>query len=184
MQKKLAASIKQLFAVETATATTDVAVNREERPDDRQPIDPVDHPNNLPAQTTRLIGREKEVAEVLALLRREDIRLVTLSGPGGTGKTRLGLQVATELTAEFNDGVFFVNLAPITDPGLVVSTIAQALSVQEIGGQPIIDGLKSFLKSRHVLLLLDNLEQIVSAAPAIALLLVECPGLRAHAKIT
>ena len=133
------------------------------------------HPDNLPAQTTRLIGREKEVAEVVQLLKREDVRMVTLAGPGGTGKTRLGLQVAAELIGEFDDGVFFVPLAPIKDSGLVASAIAQALGVQDVGGQPILDCLARFLKDKQILLLLDNFEQIISAAPVVAGLLAECP---------
>ena len=85
------------------------------------------HPNNLPIQLTPLIGREKEMALAAHLLRRDDVRLLTLTGPGGTGKTRLGLQVAAELSDHFADGVFFVNLAPIRDPTLVLPTIALAL---------------------------------------------------------
>ena len=101
------------------------------------PLNTLDvRPQNLPAQATPLIGREKETAAVQALLRREEVRLVTLTGPGGTGKTRLGLQVAADLLDEFADGVFFVELAPISDPDLVASTIAQTLGVRETSGMP------------------------------------------------
>src|SRR5207253_465242 len=86
-------------------------------------------PNNLPAQPTPLIGREREIADISALLHRDDVRLLTLTGPGGTGKTRLGLQVAADLLDAFADGVYFVNLAPIGDANLVVSAIAQTLSL-------------------------------------------------------
>ena len=134
--------------------------------------------NNLPIQLTQLIGREKEVARVLHLLRREDIHLLTLTGPGGTGKTRLGLQVAAELSDAFLDGVHFVNLAPISDPTFVVPTIAQTLAVKEIADQPLLDLLKAFLHEKHLLLLLDNFEQVVSAATYVAELLVTCPKLK------
>jgi class 3 adenylate cyclase len=99
-------------------------------PLDFPPLKTLDmHPNNLPVQLTPLIGREKEVAMAAQLLRRNDVRLLTLTGPGGTGKTRLGLQVAAELSDQFTDGVFFVNLAPINDPALVLFTIALTLGV-------------------------------------------------------
>src|SRR6266849_1667335 len=135
-------------------------------------------PNNLPIQPTPFIGREKEVAAVTALLRREDVRLLTLTGPGGTGKTRLGLQVAAELSEVFADGVFFVNLAPISDPSLVVPTIAQTLDVREAAGQPLLDLMSAFLREKQVLLLLDNFEQVASAALEVADLLTVCPRLK------
>src|SRR5205085_3175896 len=115
-------------------------------------------PNNLPVQPTPFLGREKELAVVGDLLHREDIRLMTLTGSGGAGKTRLGLQVAAELSDLFVDGVYFVNLAPISDPTLVVSTIAQTLELKETGEQPLLDLLKGYLQDKEVLLLLDNFE--------------------------
>jgi len=136
------------------------------------------HPTNLPLQLTLLIGREKEIASVCALLRRATIRLVTLSGPGGTGKTRLALQSAAELLDEFSDGVFFVNLAPISDPALVVPTIAQTLGVTESGNRPLLERLTDQLRQQHLLLLLDNFEQVLDAAPQLAELLATCPRLK------
>ncbi len=136
------------------------------------------HPNNLPIQLTRLIGREKEITAVRYLFQREDVRLMTLTGSGGTGKTRLGLQVAAELSDQFIDGVYFVNLAPISDPTLVVSTIAQTLDLKETGEQPLFDLLKGYLQDKEVLLLLDNFEQVASAALHVADLLAGCTKLK------
>jgi predicted ATPase/class 3 adenylate cyclase len=148
-------------------------------PADFPPLKTLDtHPNNLPIQPTSLIGREKEVATVERLLRREDVHLLTLTGPGGTGKTRLGLQVAAELGEHFTEGVFFVNLAAISDPTLVIPTIAQTLEVKEIADQPLLDLLKAYLRDKHLLLLLDNFEQVISAASEIADLLAACPKLK------
>ena len=136
------------------------------------------YPINLPIQPTPLIGREKEVAALGALLRREDVHLVTLTGPGGTGKTRLGLQVAAELIDSFANGVFFVNLAPLNDPQLVIPTIAQALDINEREDQSLLDLLKASLREKHLLLLLDNFEQVVQAAQSVAELLAACPQLK------
>ncbi len=134
--------------------------------------------NNLPIQPTPLIGREQQVADVGQLMRREDIRLVTLTGPGGVGKTRLALQVGAELADRFADGVFFVNLAPVSDPDLVAPTIAQMLDIQEVAGQPPLERLKEYLQQKRILLLLDNFEQVVSAAMQVANLLAACQGLK------
>src|SRR3954454_9219748 len=130
-------------------------------------------PNNLPFQLTSLVGRESEVAAVSELLGREDVRLLTLTGPPGIGKTRLGIQVAAlQLSvlraSSFPDGVFFVNLAPITDPDLVITTIVYTLGVSQIGDQSLMQCLKRFLAERQLLLVLDNFEQVVEAAPQIA----------------
>ena len=135
---------------------------------------------NLPAQPTPFIGRHHEVAVVRRLLTQEtpQVRLVTLTGPGGTGKTRLSLQVAAELIDHFADGVFFVPLASLSDPQLLVSAIARQLDVDEGGSQPLLQTLKNTLQEKHLLLVLDNFEQIVSGAPLIAELLAEAPRLK------
>jgi predicted ATPase/class 3 adenylate cyclase len=135
-------------------------------------------PHNLPTHPTALLGRERELAEVRRLF-GDGARLVTLTGPGGTGKTRLGLQVAAELLDDFEHGAFLVELAPISDPALVASTIAQALGVRDVGSRPVMDTLKEYLRARSLLLLLDNFEQVVAAAPIVADILAACPGLAA-----
>lgn len=134
--------------------------------------------SSLPIPPTPFIGREREAAALRDLLRRDDVRLVTVSGPGGTGKTRLSLHVAAELRGQFEHGVWFVNLAPIGDPSLVASIIAQALGLREVGEQPIVELLKQWLRERRTLLLLDNFEQVVEAAPIISELLACAPGLK------
>ena len=145
-------------------------------PADFPPLKTLDtHPNNLPIQLTPLIGREKEVTMVAHLLRRDDVRLLTLTGPGGIGKTRLGLQVAAELTEEYG---FFVNLSPIRDPALVLPTIALTLSVAENPTRSMLDVLQGFLQQKQILLLLDNFEQVVDAASQVTDLLTACPKLK------
>ena len=135
------------------------------------------HLTNLPNQPTAFIGREKEVASVQQKLLREDVRLVTLTGPGGVGKTRLGLQVAAEVSEHFADGTWFVSLAPITDHDLVIQAIAHTLGVREATGRSLLDQLKVSLGQKQILLVLDNFEQVVSAANQVADLLSACPQL-------
>ncbi len=111
-----------------------------------------------------LVGREREIAEIKNMLRREGARLVTLTGTGGTGKTRLAKSTAEELSADFADGVFFIELAAASDPELVAPTIAQALGVKESVDKSLLETLKTFLGERRMLLILDNFEQLISAA--------------------
>ncbi len=133
-----------------------------------------DFPPHLPIQPTPFIGREKEVDAAHHLFLREDVRLVTLTGPGGVGKTRMALHVAEQLRAHFADGVWFVSLAPISDPDLVIPTIAQTLGLWEAGERSLLEQLQVFLRERQVLLLLDNFEQVVRAAMHVANLLTIC----------
>jgi predicted ATPase len=133
--------------------------------------------HNLPSQPTPLLGREHEVAAVCALLRRDVVRLVTLTGPGGIGKTRLAVQVAAELLDDFPDGVWFVRLSGLTDPALVVPTVAQTLGLREQGSLPFAEILRQHLRDRRLLLVLDNFEQVVAAAPEVAALLTSAPRL-------
>jgi predicted ATPase/DNA-binding SARP family transcriptional activator len=134
--------------------------------------------HNLPVQRAPLVGREKEVAQALQLLRRDDTGLLTLTGPGGSGKTRLSLQVAADMLADFEHGVFLVGLASIHEPGLVPAAIAQALGVQEAAGTPLVESLKLSLENKQLLLLLDNLEHLLAAAPVVPELLASCPRLK------
>src|SRR5215211_2626477 len=134
--------------------------------------------NNLPLQPTPLMGREKEVAEVLDFLRRDETRLLTLTGPGGIGKTRLALQAAADLLEDFPDGTFFVPLATVTQTELLLPAVAEALGVRETGEQLLHESLKDYLSERRLLLVLDNFEQVLGAAPAVTELLAAAPGMK------
>jgi predicted ATPase/class 3 adenylate cyclase len=133
-------------------------------------------PNNLPAQLTSFVGRDDEIAEVRELLQRS--RLVTLTGAGGSGKTRLALRLAADVLTEFDDGAFFVDLSSVVDPALVPSAIAHALGCNEVPGSAMEDVVREHLRDRELLLVVDNFEQVVSAAPLIEDLLAAAPRLR------
>jgi predicted ATPase len=135
-------------------------------------------PANLPSALTPLVGRAQEVAQVAALLRRADVRLITLAGPGGVGKTRLALRVAEEVADGFPGGVQFVPLASISDPELVLWTVAQTLGVREARDISLVDRLKTVLAEERLLLVLDNVEQVVEAAPLLVELLAACPQVK------
>jgi predicted ATPase/class 3 adenylate cyclase len=130
-------------------------------------------PSNLPAELTSFIGRKREVVEVVALL--ESTRLVTLTGPGGTGKTRLALQVAVESLSAYSGGVFFVDLAPLRDPALVGPTVAHSIGLREEPRRPIADLLKQHLESREALLVLDNFEHLLPARDFVSEILAAAP---------
>jgi transcriptional regulator with XRE-family HTH domain len=149
----------------------------------RAPSAQIPHPDPtsrypLPVPLTPLIGRGREVAAVSAMLQRADVRLLTLLGSPGVGKTRLALQVASDLRASYRAGVCFVALAPIRHPDLVPAAIAQALDLHEAGDQSLIKTLQSYLRDKQLPLVLDNAEQVVAAAPIITALLAAAPELK------
>jgi predicted ATPase len=138
-------------------------------------------PANIPVQRTVFVGREKEIAAAKELLLSKDVRLVTITGPGGIGKTRLGVEIAGGLQENFSGGVHFVPLSPLRDPGLIASLIVQTLGIRETGGQSSLEQLKRHLQeSAHapVLFLLDNFEHLIQAAPLVADLLAIAPNLK------
>jgi predicted ATPase/class 3 adenylate cyclase len=145
-------------------------------PADFPPIRTLDVPTNIPARLTGFVGREQQLARIEKLL--EDSRLLTLTGAGGCGKTRLAIEAATRLLHSYPDGVFFVELAPITDPGLVASTVAVTLGVREEPTRSIEESLRDALRDSEMLLVLDNFEQLLGAAPLITDMLGASPRLR------
>jgi predicted ATPase/class 3 adenylate cyclase len=133
--------------------------------------------SNLPVPPNPLLGRERELAALGELLRRSDVRLVTVIGPGGIGKTRLAIQLAAEMHDAYADGAWFVDLAPIRDPALVLPRIMQALNIKPQDGAPLAQ-LQTYLREKQVLVLLDNFEQVADAAVEVAKLSAACPGLK------
>ena len=146
-------------------------------PADFPPVKTLDHrPTNLPLEPNAFIGRTRELKEAWSLLTRQDARLLTLTGTGGTGKTRLALRLASGAVEQFPNGVFFVSLAPVRDWELVVPSIAQTLGLREQAGETVLETLSEYLRDRRILLLLDNFEQVLPAAPALSGLLGSAPG--------
>jgi len=140
---------------------------------------PVPHArHNLPARPNSFIGRQKELAALQRLVQSQDIRLVTILGPSGVGKTRLGLELARRLLPNFRDGAFFVSLAPLNDPAFVASAIAHTFGIREISIHPLQETLSDSLRDRQLLLLLDNFEHLLSAALLVSELLAAAPGLK------
>ncbi len=135
-------------------------------------------PLDLPVFRTTLVGRMREAGEVRDLLARAEVRLVTLLGPPGIGKTRLSMQVAAAMHEQLVDGAVFVPLAAVTDPAMVGTTIARRLGAKEVSGQPLSDTLKNYLQGKELLLVLDNFEQIIPAAPLVGDLIDACPELK------
>ena len=148
-------------------------------PADFAPLKTLDtRPNNLPAQTTPFIGREKAICAVKETLSNANVRLLTLSGVGGTGKTRLALQAAADMVDEFEHGVYFVPLDALSDPALVLQAIAQALAVREAAGRSLREQLLGYLRDKQTLLVLDNFEQVIDAAPRVSELLTAAPRVK------
>ncbi|HYP42364.1 MAG TPA: helix-turn-helix domain-containing protein, partial [Chloroflexia bacterium] len=135
-------------------------------------------PDTMPASTTSFIGRAREVSRVRNLLWRADVRLLTLTGPPGIGKTRLGLAVAASVRQDFEHGVCFVALSPLNDASLVAPTIAQTLGLKEVSGQAVEITLQTYLRDKQMLMLLDNFEQVIQAAPLVSNLMAGAPGLK------
>ena len=133
---------------------------------------------NLPAPLTAFVGRRRELEEITTLLGRQGVRLLTLTGPGGSGKTRLALRVAAGLVEQFADGVVLVDLASIEDPTLVPAAVARALGIREILDQPVPETLTDRLRDQRLLLVLDNFEQVLPAAAVVHRLLMACPQVK------
>jgi predicted ATPase/DNA-binding winged helix-turn-helix (wHTH) protein len=165
--------------LDAITTNAPAQVIAPEFPTDIPPLKTLDAlAHNLPAQTTPFIGRENEIRAIKEHLSNANVRLLTLSGVAGTGKTRLALQAAADLVDEFEHGVFLVPLAALSDPALVLPTIAQTFAVREAAGRPLQEQLTDYLREKQLLLVLDNFEQVVDAASRVSDLLTAAPRLK------
>jgi len=172
-----AANLKRYATIFKLPQPTSVELLYDESQSDKDSTSPKKPKHNLPVQPTPFIGRTTQIAAIKELILNPDVRLVTLMGPGGTGKTRLSLQVAQEVMDQFPDGAYFVPLADDTDSDQFISRLALQLGVRE-GGRPLLDNIKDYLRDKHVLLVLDNFEQLVSAASTAAGLLASAPQVK------
>ena len=139
--------------------------------------EPEEPPSDLPSPLTELIGRDDDVAEIERMLRQPALRMLTLTGPGGIGKSRLAIEAARRVEDEYDGGVVFVDLTPVHDPQLVVNAVAAALGVRDTGDVPLVDKIETAVRTRRLLLILDNVEQVVDASPLLTRLLSSAPGL-------
>jgi predicted ATPase len=140
---------------------------------------PVEVPrHNLPMRLPTLIGRDHDLRAIQEMLQRTEVNLVTLIGPGGVGKTQLALQIASMLLEDFADGVFFISLASLREPELVISAIAQTWDLQRQSNQPLMEIVHTYLRAKRMLLILDNFEHLIAAAPLVSELLANCEHLR------
>ncbi len=174
-QQEVLAAAARWRRVPPATSTSSQSAAGEQHSTQQMPDD---SPYRLPTPPTSLLGRERELAAATALLQHDDLQILTLTGPGGVGKTRLALEVAAQVRRQFADGVVFVSLAPLADTSLVLLTIAQALELSDRGGQPLSATLTTFLQHKRLMMVLDNFEHVLDAAAEVAGLRSACPGLR------
>lgn len=174
--KQLRRLLAEELAVEPEAATT--ALFDQIRRGDMAGLQPPQVPFKVPLPPTPLVGRAPDLQAICARLQEPQVRALTITGTGGIGKTRLAIEVAVSLRYDFEDGVYFVELAPLNDAALVVDTIAQLLEVKERPGQSLGQTLRAHLRSKHLLLVLDNFEHVGAAAPLVAELLAVCPALK------